>query len=235
MNRKLPSVTVITVNYNNAKGLMKTIESVLSQSYEALEFIVVDGGSTDESLDILDSYKNNIDIVISESDNGIYDAMNKGIAVSSGRWLNFMNSGDVFYNNNVIKNIFYRKIPSNIKLIYGEQYNNGAIISPLPTKFLELGIIHACHQAMFFVSDIKYSLEYSIYSDYDLVARIYKKEPKHLLYLNEIICEFEGGGISSFVSREKRWDKYKSVFKNFGLRHVFASVLYMLSNKLVRK
>ncbi|WP_198438537.1 glycosyltransferase family 2 protein [Moritella sp. F3] len=228
-------VSIITINYNNSDGLERTIISVLSQKYKNMELIIVDGGSTDSSLSILEKYKDRIDVIISEKDDGVYDAMNKGIDVSSGKWINFMNSGDVFHRNETVENIFKYPIKSDVKLIYGTQYKNGLISSVLPSQFLELGIIHACHQAMFFDSNIRYNLEYSVYSDYDLVARIYKTNPSSLLYINEVICEFEGGGISSVVSKEKRLDKYKSIYKNFGFKNVLASIVYMISNKLIKK
>lgn len=227
-------VSVVTVNFNNAEGLLDTIQSVLSQDYQKIEFIVVDGGSTDGSNKVIEKYKKFIDVTIIESDNGVYDAMNKGIKSSTGTWINFMNSGDVFCNDLVVTNVMSNKISVDTKVIYGSQRKNGQELKPLPVFFLELGMIHACHQAMFFYKDICYDLSYTIYSDFDLVARIYKNSPDALMCINEVICEFEGGGISSVASKEKRLDKYRSVYNNFGLKCVVASFLYMLSAKLRR-
>jgi glycosyltransferase involved in cell wall biosynthesis len=225
-------ISVVTINYNNSEGLKKTIESVLSQNFQNLELVVVDGLSTDSSIKVIEKYKDVIDVLIVENDDGVYDAMNKGIQACSGKWINFMNSGDTFYNNDVINNIFTNKVNSNIKLIYGLQYTDGVVLSPLPLEYLEFGLIHACHQSMFFNSDIKYNLKYTIYSDYDLVARLYKEDALSLLFINQIVCNYEGGGISSFITANKRSDKYRAVFENFGIRRVLSSFLFSIASKL---
>ena len=96
-------VTVVTVTYNAQDYLEKTIQSIISQSYSDIEYIIIDGGSTDGTLDIIKKYEKNITYWVSESDNGIYDAMNKGIKKASGEWINFMNAGDGFVDTNSIE------------------------------------------------------------------------------------------------------------------------------------
>src|SRR6266581_7368792 len=96
---KAPLITIITVVYNGAECLRQTIESVIRQQYDDLEYIIIDGGSTDSTLDVIKSYENAVDYWVSEPDNGIYDAMNKGIACSSGRYLLFLNAGDMLVAN----------------------------------------------------------------------------------------------------------------------------------------
>lgn len=98
----MPKISIITINYNNADGLKKTVESVVAQNYSDLEYIVIDGGSTDDSLSVIEEHKKNINKWISEKDKGIYNALNKGINIASGDYLLFLNSGDHFYNNNVL-------------------------------------------------------------------------------------------------------------------------------------
>ena len=90
--------SVITINYNNREGLNKTIKSVLCQSINDYEYIIIDGGSTDGSVDIINNNANFITYWVSEKDNGIYHAMNKGVAHAHGEYCIFMNSGDIFYN-----------------------------------------------------------------------------------------------------------------------------------------
>ena len=94
--------SIITVNYNNKEGLRKTIESVIHQTFRDFEFIVIDGGSTDGSDDVLKEYDAQIDYWVSEPDGGIYQGMNKGIKKATGEYLNFMNSGDCFYASNIL-------------------------------------------------------------------------------------------------------------------------------------
>lgn len=96
--------SIITVNYNNRDGLRKTIVSVVSQSYKDFEYIIIDGGSTDGSCEVIEEFADQITYWVSEPDKGIYNAMNKGIKAAHGEYLNFMNSGDCFYDENVLKN-----------------------------------------------------------------------------------------------------------------------------------
>ena len=96
--------SIITVNFNNKEGLRKTIESVIHQSFCDFEYIVIDGGSTDGSMDIIKEYESHINYWVSEPDKGIYNAMNKGILKAQGDYINFMNSGDCLYDNNVLNN-----------------------------------------------------------------------------------------------------------------------------------
>lgn len=98
-------LSIITINYNNSEGLAKTIKSVVSQSFSDFEYIIIDGGSTDSSKDIILQYKDNLAFWCSERDKGIYNAMNKGVHHSKGNYLLFLNSGDWLHDKNVIENI----------------------------------------------------------------------------------------------------------------------------------
>ncbi|GHT88667.1 hypothetical protein FACS1894137_17110 [Spirochaetia bacterium] len=101
-----PLITIITVVYNDEKRLEKTILSIVNQTYENIEYIIVDGESTDSTINIIKQYEDKIDYWISEPDKGIYNAMNKAIDLSCGEWINFMNSGDIFYAHDVLEKIF---------------------------------------------------------------------------------------------------------------------------------
>lgn len=97
--------SIITINYNNKTGLEKTIQSVINQTFENYEYIIIDGGSNDGSIDIINKYKDKIDYWISEKDKGIYNAMNKGVMKAHGQYLNFMNSGDCFHSPNTLREV----------------------------------------------------------------------------------------------------------------------------------
>ena len=97
--------SVITINYNNCVGLRKTIESVVNQTFKDFEYIIIDGGSTDGSVDVIKEYSDRIDYWVSEPDRGIYDAMNKGVDVAKGEYHNFMNSGDTLCNNDTLERV----------------------------------------------------------------------------------------------------------------------------------
>lgn len=113
-------VTVITVCFNAIDTIERTILSVLNQTYNNIEYIIIDGGSTDGTLDIIKLYQDRINYWISEPDNGIYDAMNKGIYIATGDYINFMNSGDLFYDTTTIEKVF--KHPLNSGIIYGDSF-----------------------------------------------------------------------------------------------------------------
>lgn len=115
-----PIVTVITVAYNCASSIEETMLSVLNQTYSNVEYIVIDGGSTDGTVDVIKKYDHAIDYWASEPDRGIYDAMNKAIRASTGQWLNFMNVKDVFLNNNTIQTLADSNLHGEDRFIYSD-------------------------------------------------------------------------------------------------------------------
>lgn len=126
MKRQIPKVSVITVVYNDVKHIESTIKNVLNQDYENLEYIIVDGGSSDGTLDIVKKYEKRIFKFISEPDKGLYDAMNKGTLMATGEWIIFRNSGDYFLEKNSISKTFEHYIDEGEDLLCGEirMFNN---------------------------------------------------------------------------------------------------------------
>jgi glycosyltransferase involved in cell wall biosynthesis len=119
-NNDMDKISIITICYNCKDALERTIKSVVSQTYPAKEYVVVDGGSIDGTLDIIRKYKDDIDITISELDEGIYNALNKGIRKATGKWIICMNAGDEFAENDVLSKIFSLKIPPEKKFLYSD-------------------------------------------------------------------------------------------------------------------
>ena len=115
-------LTIITVCFNIKDEIERTCQSIVNQTWQNFEWIVIDGGSTDGTVDILKKYSDRINILVSEPDKGIYNAMNKGIKLSHGEWLNFMNGGDRFTSNDVLKEVFSGKEYS-ADVLYGKKYN----------------------------------------------------------------------------------------------------------------
>ncbi len=229
-------ISIITVVYKDFEGLKKTIHNVLNLELNEFEHIIIDGGSGIKTETFLKKYnsiyrKKKINFKwISEPDQGIYDAMNKGIALANGEWLNFMNAGDIFGSKTVLNKITpYLK--NNKVLIYGNKKQDNKIINPLPLKYLQIGLIMACHQSMFFNKkylgkELFYNKQYNIYADYELVNRIFNKYPSKIEYVDTEISIFQGGGVSESVSYQKRKDKLKIVFKTYGLIGVFKTYMF---------
>ena len=144
--------SIITINYNNKGGLEKTINSVLGQSFHNYEYIIIDGGSTDGSVEIIKKYASQIDYWVSESDNGVYNAMNKGIGKASGEYLNFMNSGDTFHSSSALETI--SDLHSDDDIIIGGYYETEKGVShtipPHDVTLLTLLKYTINHQATFF-------------------------------------------------------------------------------------
>lgn len=174
-------ITVITVVYNAKNDLEKTILSVLSQTYPNIEYIIIDGGSTDGTLDIIKKYKSKITYWISEPDEGIYDAMNKGINLATGKWINFMNAGDIFFDKYVIERIFKQNIIG-YHFIYGSHFK----IYPKkilhfkckPLNFLWETMCF-CHQSLFvktiLMKKTLFNTTYKIVADHEFIFKHYIK------------------------------------------------------------
>ena len=148
-----PLISIITVVFNGEKYLEETIQSVINQTYSNVEYIIIDGGSTDGTLDIIKKYEKKIDYWVSEKDKGIYDAMNKGIDVASGEWINFMNASDIFYNSDVLKYTFNKKLKDNYAVIAGTYILKNRDLVFFPQQKLQIikfGELLSCHQALFF-------------------------------------------------------------------------------------
>ena len=99
-------ISIVTVVFNDKKGLEKTIKNVSSQTYNNIEYIIIDGGSTDGTVDVIKKYESKISHWISEPDESHFDATNKGVDLATGQWINIMNAGDVFYSNDIVKEVF---------------------------------------------------------------------------------------------------------------------------------
>lgn len=144
--------SIITINFNNRDGLRKTIESVVNQIYKDFEYIIIDGGSTDGSVEVIKEYADKIDYWVSEPDKGIYNAMNKGILQAHGEYLNFMNSGDCFYSENTLNEVFSYLV---VDIVFGKAYiiQTGTYISPrAPMSLYNFCIYGFNHQATFYKS-----------------------------------------------------------------------------------
>jgi putative colanic acid biosynthesis glycosyltransferase len=206
MHEQRPSLSIITVVLNDRPGFLRTANSIEAQSGTDFEWIVVDGKSTDGTLDVIASRQHLIAAKVSERDAGIFDAMNKGIARANGRYILFLNAGDTFASDHVVAS-FTAELAGHEKdpaIVFGQaiyEYPNGYSLVQKPGR-IEEQIWHrtpASHQSMFLRTDLQkqfpYSLSLKVCADYDVVCRIFKAEPQ-CAYLDEVVAVAAHGGDS---------------------------------------
>ena len=197
-----PKISIITVVRDAAGDLMKTADSVLSQTYPHIEYIIIDGGSTDGTVELIKRYSGRIAGWISEPDDGIYDAMNKGLQKATGEWVSFMNAGDVFNNDQVLSQVF-QDDQSGADVIFGDSIARYpkfmALRKALPVEDLWKGMI-CSHQSMFFRTSLirndAYKPALSLAADYELILRLHSGG-KSFRYKPLVIAVFDTRGISN--------------------------------------
>lgn len=197
-----PKVSIITVNLNDREGLLKTIKSVVSQTYSDKEYIIVDGGSRDGSLEVIQKFESQINRWVSESDNGIYDAMNKGIKMTDGDWIIFMNSGDSFIDEKVIDRVFFNRSSNSGDIIHGNiVYKDSGRILQTPSRVNKRFFYNdtLCHQSIFtnrkvFQNLGEYSMEYLLIADREWLLRALKSG-MIFIPVNVNICEWDPSGV----------------------------------------
>jgi glycosyltransferase involved in cell wall biosynthesis len=217
----MPLITVITVVYNAAAQLEQTIVSILGQSYANIEYIVIDGGSTDGTLDVIRKYDDKIAYWLSEPDRGIYDAMNKGILLASGDWINFMNAEDSFYRADVVERVAAAAADDTADLIYGHCemiYGPGSsfIWKAGRLESLWSGMVFR-HQSLFTKSSIckryTFDLGFKVGADFAFIYTCYRN---HLTFrkLDIIISTARLGGISDIQLLTGIRDMYRAVVRH---------------------
>ena len=228
-------ITVVTVVYNCVNSLEETLLSIIGQTYENIEYIVIDGDSTDGTVDIIKKYNDKIKYWISEPDEGIYDAMNKALRVATGDFLIFMNAGDRFYSDQILDE-FLRYLPDKEKVYYGnanyinsisgEEYSRGGRF----TKY-RLSKTNICHQTIFYsrkaYQSNAYNLKYPIFSDWVYNIRLFKQY--NYTYLDQTIANYDTHGISA-GSRDICFeeDQKKLLIRYLG----FDTIVYIFCKKI---
>jgi glycosyltransferase involved in cell wall biosynthesis len=192
-------ITIITVVFNDVKNIKKTIESVLSQSYTNIEYLIFDGKSTDGTIDIIKKYSDRIGFWQSEKDNGIYDVMNKAIDKASGDYAIFLNSADLFFSNFTIEDCQSKIFDSDV--LYGSTkiFLKDKILKPHSTN-KDWKLIPYCHQSVFIrlslLKKVKFNLKYLIASDYNQYFELKKLNAK-FKETNDVISIYDVDGFSS--------------------------------------
>lgn len=237
--------SIITVNYNNCEGLRKTIESVIHQTFRDFEFIIIDGGSTDGSIEVLKEYDTQIDYWVSEPDGGIYQGMNKGIRKAQGEYLNFMNSGDCFYNDDTLKKITSYQYQADF--IVGKDYHYNPVldqghasIQPPRTTMVHFFMATLDHQSSFIrrelFNDSLYDESHQLVSDWIFFVEKIVREGKQVQLIPDIVCRREEGGISEQQrdKNRKEIDNYLHQFLPQGVYEDYATLTKLDKTSLYR-
>ena len=221
-----PTLSIITVVYNNVRDIERTMLSVLNQSYAHIEYIVVDGASSDGTLEIIQRYQDRLSKVVSEKDAGIYDAMNKGLALASGDYVLFMNSGDELYAPDTVEIVF--ATAPNADIYYGEteMFNEawqsiGKRRHSVPEKFtwqsFRFGMTIS-HQAIYIRRTLTepYDRQYELSADIDWILTAAKKA-KTSVKVSGYVAKYLVGGMSKKRHQQSLKERFVIFSKHYGL------------------
>jgi glycosyltransferase involved in cell wall biosynthesis len=215
----LPKISIITITYNSAATVEQTIQSVIQQTYPNIEYIIIDGLSKDNTIEIVKRYQDKISTIVSEKDKGLYDALNKGLKLATGEYTGIIHSDDFYLNDKVIEKVMHQFMTNNCDAVYGDLYYVDAVdtnkiirkwksgqykknlflwgwMPPHPSFFVK----QKCYEKYGYFTDQLKSA-----ADYELMLRFIHKNQISLSYLNEYLVKMRVGGMSnqSFENRKK--------------------------------
>jgi glycosyltransferase involved in cell wall biosynthesis len=234
-------VTIVTVTRNDAGNLRKTIDSVVSQAYKNREYIVIDGGSTDGTRELLTKYDSIIDDWVSEPDEGIFHAMNKGAQRATGEWIIFLNSGDLFFNDHLLEDIFSEAIPANIDAIYGNTvYSYG---EKGYREFRKAGELRhfwkgmmTSHQSFFLRKKImegrRFDLHYKVAADFDCLYALYMNRGL-FLHIPVYISLVDTTGVSNNQKMIRSVCEHWRVIRKYHRNNLYYHAYYLFRYLLV--
>lgn len=216
-----PKISIITVVYNCVNTLEETILSVINQDFDNFEFIIIDGGSSDGTIEIIQKHQDKITSWISEPDKGIYDAMNKGIKIAKGDYLFFLGGDDLLYINSVLKKISSKLTDKN-KIYYGNVlFKTRNVIYDGKFSSLKIATRNISHQSIFYPREIfdKYSFDtkYKIFADYELNLKLYGNSSYSFVYMPITVALFndEGSSGSNVLDSCFERDRVEIIKNNF--------------------
>lgn len=229
-----PLISIITVVFNGEKYLQQTIDSVVHQTYKNIEYIIIDGGSTDDTLNIIKANQTHIDFWISERDNGLYDAMNKGIRKAKGELIGMINSDD-WYELNAVEIVVntYLKHPEK-RIFHADRYDvypNGEkkvfAFNPSVIKFKYFSMTYN-HPSMFvskkLYEEYAYNTNLNVYSDYQFTLTSFKKDRHQFMHINQPTVNFRLGGVSGQISLLKILKESYIARRNSGM-NIFPALI----------
>ncbi|WP_428328434.1 glycosyltransferase family 2 protein [Mucilaginibacter sp.] len=241
-------ISLITVSFNAEGTIRRCIESVISQNFKAIEYIIIDGGSIDQTINIINQYKNNISIILSEPDKGIYDAMNKGIKLATGDVVGMLNADDFFADDKVLSTVADAFIQQNVEITYGDldyvslddkiirKWRSGKYLRsnfswgwmpPHPTFY--------CKRNLFEKLGF-YSLGYGTAADYELMLRFMFLNRIPAFYIKKVLVKMKVGGVSnkSFNSRVKGLKFDLKAMRNNGIIYPIITLILKPARKIIQ-
>jgi glycosyltransferase involved in cell wall biosynthesis len=218
-----PTLSVVTVVYNNARDIERTLLSVLTQTHHEIEYIIIDGGSTDGTLKIINRYRNLMAKVVSEKDEGIYDAMNKGLKLATGDYVLFMNSGDELYENETVEKVFASSPNADIyygetEMINEEGESLGQRRHQAPDEFnwesFKYGM-NVSHQAIYIKRSLTepFDRRYQLSADIDWIIRATMRAVK-IVNVKQYVAKYLVGGMSKAKHRQSLLERF-SIMRNY--------------------
>ncbi|SEM77775.1 Glycosyltransferase involved in cell wall bisynthesis [bacterium A37T11] len=221
-----PKLSIVTIVYNNVADIERTMLSVINQTYPNLEYIIVDGASTDGTLPIIEKYRQHIHHFISEKDHGIYDAMNKGLALATGDYLLFMNSGDEIYAPDTVEKVFSSQPGADIyygetEMIDSHHQSQGRRRHQAPDTFTWQSFKYGMsisHQAIYVKRAIagKYDERYQLSADIDWIINAAKKATS-IVNTRQYVAKYLIGGESKKRHWQSLQERFKIFTKHYGL------------------
>lgn len=244
-------ISIITVVYNNEKTIKDAIQSVLGQTYKNIEYVIIDGKSKDNTVNLINEYKENLGYFISERDNGLYDAMNKGIKACTGDVIGILNSDDLYQDLDVISDVMKQfKDDSKLDILYGDliyvksddtnkvvrnwksknYYNNffeNANVPPHPSLFVRSKVYKEAGL---------FDLQYKLAADYELMLRMFKKYNFKSKYISRLIIKMRLGGATnqSFTNIVNQNKEILKAWKNNGLQAPFYLMPLRIFKRLIQ-
>ena len=238
-------ISIVTICYNAVDTIENTILSVINQTYNDIEYIVIDGASTDGTMNIVNKYRNRISKIVSEPDKGIYDAMNKGIRLATGEWINFMNAGDIFTSNNVVAN-FVAKIAPSTTIAYGDTnflLSSSVIVwKAYPLSYMK-DMMCFGHQSVFvrlqYHKEHLFDTSFRSSADYKLMYDAYFKDNVSFQYIPIIVADFDAvGGVSanSYCLRLKEDARIQGIDQSlkWKIKYIYSTMVYYMK-RIVKK
>lgn len=237
-------VSIIIPTYNSSKTLHACLKSIADQIYKKIEVLIIDGMSTDETIEIARSYTHSIPAlnIVSESDKGVYDAMNKGILMAQGEWLYFLGSDDLLFNDNTLKLIFdcKRDDVEQADIVYGNVvFKESNIHSSYHENFNILNFFNTniCHQSMFYRRAVfdkmgLYSLKYPVFSDWEFNTRCFFNDSLRIKYMSDIVAYYSMEGLSNHSTDRYQSDKAQLIQTLLQEKHLYYKLNYInIKNK----